>query len=263
MIQYPAMINPTPTEVRNITSTYVQQEYQLFISLPASYAASDRIFPVLYLLDGNANYTTVRPLIEIQQLINLIPDLIMVGIGYPTATYMDTVALRGRDLTPVELTPEQKVGSYPWEATGGGPDFLNFLMYELIPFIDQNFRTDPNDRGLLGVSLSATFVLYAMTEQPNLFQRLVAVSPGIEFPYKNKQSLRENPSHPVKCYLAIEAPADDLEILKEIELVRQFVKDIREKNYEGLEIDLKIYEGEDHFSVGAIGFIHGLRKVYQ
>jgi predicted alpha/beta superfamily hydrolase len=263
MIQYPAITNPTPTEVRTITSTYVQQEYQLFISLPASYAASDKTFPVLYLLDGNATYTMVRPLIELQQISDLIPELIMVGIGYPTATYMDTAALRGRDLTPVELTPEQKAGSYPFEETGGGPQFLNFLMYELIPFIDQNFRTDPNDRALLGLSLGALFVLYTLFEQPDLFKRLIAISPSIDLLDMDKRSLKENPFLPVKLYWGTEAPSDDLQILKEIEMTRQFVKDIRELNTEDLEVHLRIYEGEDHFSVGTIGFIHGLRKVYQ
>jgi predicted alpha/beta superfamily hydrolase len=264
MIQYPAMINPTPTEVRTITSTYVQQEYQLFISLPASYATSDKTFPVLYLLDGNATYPLVRPVIEILQIIQQIPDLIVVGIGYPAATYMDTAALRGRDLTPVELTPEQKAGdAYPFEETGGASRFLSFLTHELIPYIDQNFRTDPNDRALLGWSLGGASVLYTLFEQPNLFQRLIAVSPSIDMLDTEKRSLKEKPPLPVKLYWAIEAPSDDPQTRKEVELHRQLMKDICEPNHEGLEIDLKIYEGEDHFTVGPIGFVHGLREVYR
>jgi len=263
MIQYPSINNPTPTEVRTITSTHVHQEYQLFISLPLSYASSNKTFPVLYLLDGNATYTLVRPLIELQQIIQLIPELIIVGIGYPQQTYMDTLGLRGRDLTPIELTPEQKAGGYPFEETGGGPQFLNFLVHELIPLIDQDFRTEPNDRALLGWSLGAMFVLYTMFEQPDLFKRMIAISPGIDFPDTDKQSLKQNPSLPVKLYLAVEAPSDDARTLKEIELTRQFVKVISEQNYAGLEVTLQVFEGEDHFSVGSIGSIHGLQNIYQ
>lgn len=263
MIQYPAITNPVPTEIRTITSAYVQQEYQLFISLPASYAASDKIFPVLYLLDGNATYTMVRPPVETLQIIQLVPELIIVGIGYPQATYMDTLALRGRDLTPIELPPEQKAGDgYPFEETGGASRFLSFLAHELIPFIDQNFRTDPNNRALLGWSLGGAFVLYTLFEQPDLFKRLIAVSPSIDMLNRDNQ-FKESLPLPVKLYWGIEAPADNLQILKEIELHRQFVTDIRERNHEGLEVHFQIYEGEDHFSIGIIGSIHGLRAVYR
>lgn len=263
MIQYPAIMNPTSTEVRTITSTHVHQEYQIFISLPLSYASSNKTFPVLYLLDGNGTYTILRPLIELQQIVQHIPELIIVGIGYPQQTYMDTLGLRGRDLTPIELTPEEKAGGYPFEETGGGPQFLNFLVHELIPLIDKDFRTEPNDRALLGWSLGAIFVLYTMFEQPDLFKRMIAISPGIDFPDTNKQSLKQTPSLPVKLYLGVEAPSDDPKTLNEIEVARQFVKVVSEQNYAGLEVKLEVFEGEDHFSVGPIGSIRGLKHIYE
>jgi uncharacterized protein len=88
-----AVRNPTPTEIRPLSSTYVGQEYRLFISVPASYATSDTVYPVLYLLDGNLTYPLVRPIVEILQVAEAVPEVILVGIGYPTATYMETATL--------------------------------------------------------------------------------------------------------------------------------------------------------------------------
>ena len=80
--------NPTPTEVRAIASTFIDQEYRLFISVPADYATSDKIFPVLYLLDGNATFAIVRQFTELLTAFGQIPEIIIIGVGYPLDTYM-------------------------------------------------------------------------------------------------------------------------------------------------------------------------------
>lgn len=264
MIQYPAIVNPTPTITRTISSIYVTQEYQLFISLPQTYSDSKRTFPVLYLLDGNLTYTLVRPIVELQQILQRVPDLIIVGIGYPRESYLETASLRGRDLTPIELTPAQKAGtSYPFEDTGGASHFLSCVTHELIPFIDANFRTEPNDRALAGYSLSATFVLYAMFQQPVFFKHMIAISPGIsDILDSENEYAKLHSSLPLKLFLGVESRSDDPETLKSIELAQHFVKVIGERKYEGLETKLHIFEGTDHVSVGPIAFTYALREIY-
>jgi predicted alpha/beta superfamily hydrolase len=266
MIQYPAIFNPTQTEVRTLSSTNVSQEYQLFISLPQTYTESNKTFPVLYVLDGNGMFPLVKPIIEQLQLAQLVPELIIVGIGYPTNTYMDTAALRGRDLTYIELTPEQKaVSGYPWyEETGGAPRFFSFIAQELVPYIDREFRTDPDERALAGFSLGGTFVVYAMFQQPGLFNRMIANSPVVEdFLDIENQYAQVHSVLPLKFILATESPSDDAETRQWVERRRQFVKVLDDRKYEGLKTRLHIFEGIDHVSVGAIGFTYALREIYQ
>jgi hypothetical protein len=264
MIQYPAIVNPTQTITRTIKSAYVNQEYLLFISLPESYAESDKMFPALYLLDGNGTFGLVKPIVEILQVFQNVPSVIIVAVGYPQQTYMETLALRGRDLTPVELTPEQKAEtSYPFEETGGASRFFAFIVNELVPTIERDFRTDPDDRALAGLSLSATFVLYALFQKPTLFKRMIAVSPNIgDILNIESQYANENSSLPVRLFWGVEWPSEVLEA-QWIEESESFVKRIRERNYEGLEIGFRIFEGINHPQSGPIGFAHALKEIYQ
>ncbi len=262
MIQYPAIINPTQTEIRTIASTYTPQNYQLFISLPQTYGEADKRFPVLYLLDGNGIFPLVKPIIELQQLMGRVPELIIVGIGYPAATYMETLALRGRDMTLIEMTPEQKAADgYPFEETGGAPRFFSFVAQELIPYIDREFRTDPNDRTLAGFSMGGTFVLYAMFQEPLLFKRMIAISPdAADMAAIEAQYAQAHSDLAVKLFLASEANPEGLQWT---EHQRALVKVIGERGYAGLNLKAQFFEGLDHASAGTIGLTYALREIFQ
>jgi uncharacterized protein len=270
MIHYPAIANPTQTLVRDVSSAHVKQDYRLFISLPQNYTGSEKRFPVLYVLDGNGMFALVKSIIEIQQISQSVPELIIVGIGYPTKTYRECIGLRGRDFTPVELTPEQKAGiAYPFEETGGASRFFAFIAEELIPSIDREFRTDSDDRALTGFSLGSVFALYALFHYPVLFSRLVAVSPGIPFDYwvdgvldTEKAYAKQHSSLPVRVFIGVESSGNGASI-EQVENCRQFVKRIGERNYQALETRFQIFEGTDHTAVGPVGLTYGIRDVYR
>ena len=65
--------------------------------------------------------------------------------------------------------------------TGGGPEFLRFLKQELIPLIDQEYRTDPAKRILVGHSHGGGFALFAMLQEPELFRTYIASSPSLDY----------------------------------------------------------------------------------
>jgi hypothetical protein len=52
----------------------------------------------------------VRQIVELLQIPQILPELIIVGIGYPKDTYMQTLSLRGRDLSPTPKPPEEEAG---------------------------------------------------------------------------------------------------------------------------------------------------------
>ena len=136
----------------------------------------------------------------------------------------------------------------------------------MIPFVDQNYRTEPNDRALLGWSLSGFFALYAMLQQPHLFKRIIAVSPGggsSSFLINaEKQYARENTSLPSKLFIAAEATKISINAQQWLGELQHFVQVIEQRNYDGLEAKLQIFEGENHGSVTAVGTMRGLREVY-
>jgi predicted alpha/beta superfamily hydrolase len=181
---------------------------------------------------------------------------------------METLGIRGRDLTPTELSPEQETYGYPWEETGKAENFLNFVDKELIPYVDSHYRTVTNDRAIAGWSAGALFVLYAMFQKPGLFQRTIAISPDFEWGKTvifdiERQYASRNTLLPSKLCVCFEAPDDSPEVWQRVENAKRFLEIITERRYTGLEAGLHIFEGEDHFSVGPMGFTRGLREIYR
>jgi predicted alpha/beta superfamily hydrolase len=135
----PLSVTLSDTEQRAITSSKIGERYDLFISLPENYKTSNQSYPVLYVLDG-----WHFPLMAFIQQNNIyskrMAPVIIVNVGHSPAK--EAMSLRDRDFSPI------RIPQYP--NSGGGPAFLDFLEYELIPFIDRTYRTNTSDRGLLG-----------------------------------------------------------------------------------------------------------------
>ncbi len=89
------------TESRILHSDIVDQEFELYISLPNGYANSDTTYPVLFSLDANRSYGVVNNMVNVLSFPhNEIPELIVVGVGYPIIGLADWVIGRNRDFTP-------------------------------------------------------------------------------------------------------------------------------------------------------------------
>lgn len=138
-------------EARSIRSNVLQEEREILIALPQSYARTAVGYPVLFLLDGGSHLfhatATVRFLASAR---DRIPEMIVVAL--PNTN-------RNRDLTPGP----------------GAIAFQRFLGEELIPWIESNYRTAP-ERILMGHSLGGSFVTHALLNRVDLFDAYIAVS---------------------------------------------------------------------------------------
>ncbi len=153
---------------------------------------------------------TVRALALFDQSI---PQLIVVGVGYPVGVYWNAIPHRSLDLTPTkDAVWEAETAKHVLKplGSGGAPDFLRFISDELIPLIDSEYRTITTDRGLYGFSLGGLFVLNAMLDRPGLFQRYIAGSPfvgwdnGVTFTYEEAFA-REHTALPARLFLSVGA----------------------------------------------------------
>jgi predicted alpha/beta superfamily hydrolase len=176
---------------------------------------------------------------------------------------METLSLRGRDFTSIALSDEYKAqDSYPFTETGGAARFLSFIKDELIPMIDLEFRTIQTDRALAGFSLGASFALYAMFGTALLFQRIIAVSTGIDSILEmEKQYSQKHASLPVKLNVSIEHPEDNPAFNEWLKNVKNFV-DALSTRYTELDARFRVFEGIDHSQVGSVGFAHALKDIY-
>ena len=133
------------TEQFSVTSKVSGLEYRIDVSLPPKYTtATAERYPAIYLLDGNLEFAMAVQTHRMMNIDGLVPDMIIVGIGYQEddpAVYTPAYAAdRTRDYTPTSVADDP----------GGGQAaaFLSFLRNQLIPTIDRRYRTDPADRGL-------------------------------------------------------------------------------------------------------------------
>ncbi len=137
------------------------EERTLLITTPAGYERLDRRHPVVYVLDGEGNHILAAAVTNFLARNNQMPPAIVVSI---------TNTSRTRDFTPTAAA--DRPGS------GGGAKFMEFFKTELVPWVEQNYRTEPY-RILVGHSLCGMYAIWTMLAEPDLFQGLVAVSPYV------------------------------------------------------------------------------------
>ncbi len=158
------------TESWITTSAITKRKYQISVALPPNYTTSGQVYPVLYATDANFHFGMLAETARAVRLENLIPDLIIVGIGWPVGHAINAIAPRSLDLTPTADPAWVEVGTRDWpkngwpapEGSGGGPGFLRFIREELIPSIEQKYRANPSDRAYYGFSLGGLFGTYAL-----------------------------------------------------------------------------------------------------
>lgn len=92
-------------KTETIYSELLKEDRILEIHLPKNYGESDKIYPVLYLLDSYFNFSHAVGSVEYLHLNRLIPEMIIVGIRNTH---------RNRDLTPESPELVQKNGK-DWE----------------------------------------------------------------------------------------------------------------------------------------------------
>jgi predicted alpha/beta superfamily hydrolase len=151
---------------RHSLQSHVLGEARPFwVYTPAGYDASDDVYPVVYLLDGNAHFHHTTGVAQFLAAQGRMPRVIVVAIPNTDRT---------RDLTP--RTRTDTTSAFP--TAGGADNFLRFLQDELTPFIDGAYRTAPY-RILIGHSFGGLFVAYALLTQPDLFDAHIAISPSL------------------------------------------------------------------------------------
>jgi hypothetical protein len=129
-------------------------------------------YPVVYLLDGDAHFTSVVGMIEQMSSVNgndLCPKMIVVGI--PNTDRM-------RDLSPTHVDSSPFLNPAQAKTTGGGEAFLSFIEKELMPYVESKYPTAPY-RMLIGHSLGGLLAVHTFLHHTDLFNAYVAIDPSM------------------------------------------------------------------------------------
>ena len=165
-----------------LTQNYAQNRYttfkinapqldtvkKIYVYLPLNYETSNKKYPVIYmhdaqnLFDEKTSYVGEWKIDE--TLDSLKANVIVIGIEHGNQKRLD------------ELTP------YKNEKYGGGKAdlYLDFIVSELKPYVDKNYRTKSNKRNtaIMGSSLGGLVSFYAGLKYPKVFGKVGCFSPS-------------------------------------------------------------------------------------
>jgi len=147
-----------------IHSTILKEDRTLLISLPPDYADRRIRCPVIYLLDGSALFLQTVADARFLASQGMAPAMIIVAIENTDRT---------RDFTPPSSKEKEK-----FPTSGGADRFREFLVKELRPYLESNYRTEPYSI-LIGWSFGGLFAVHTLMEEPEAFGAYLAISPSL------------------------------------------------------------------------------------
>jgi predicted alpha/beta superfamily hydrolase len=153
-----------------IHSEILGDDHSFIVNLPEGYESTELRYPVLYVLDAEYFYYQTHGALQFLSECGYnnnqpVPQMILVAL-------LD--GDRNRDFTAT-YAPVQ--GPLRFPTSGGSAAYLKHIETELLPFIDENFRTSGNI--LAGWSLGGLFTFYTFLEKPQLFAAYIAISPSL------------------------------------------------------------------------------------
>ncbi len=228
-----------------IDSDVMGNKRQISVSLPDGYEKGNHRYPVIYLLDGGQNLHHAAGTRDVLARSGDIPPVILVGLKSED---------RNLDMTPSHVDGNAK--------SGGANALLKHIQQEVIPFVDEQFRT--NDfRVFAGHSLGGLFGAYALFEETSLFDAHIIVAPALW--WNEEESIKRasvffNGTQPLNNSLFFGIGVDDGWGMRQ-ELTR-FVEHVETSNRPGLRLKHEEYEGEGHMSAVLQTFYHGVKFVF-
>jgi predicted alpha/beta superfamily hydrolase len=204
---------------------------------------------VLFLLDGDVHFQHTAASVRFlsSYVTQVMPELIVVAVVNRD---------RQRDFTPATGSADEAV-QFPTH--GGAPRFLRFLRDELIPWVNDRYRTNEY-RVLAGHSLSGLFVIHALAAEPDVFNAYIAISPSLW--WNNQGVIREledllESRTELRSALFMATGDEPL-----IEDARALVKLIQQHAPARFRWALEFQETQSHNSVAPPGLYGGLGMVF-
>lgn len=146
-----------------VHSKILNEDRTILVNLPDDYETSSKIYPILYILDGEDIHRLIRSLaaITFYSGVRRFPKMIIIAI-------LNTDRIR--DMTPRKILQR--------ENSGHGDAFWEFIVSELNPYIERKYRS-ARYRILFGGSLAGMFTVYTLFDRPESFDVYIASRPTL------------------------------------------------------------------------------------
>ena len=220
-----------------------EEERRAYVYLPTMYEADpDRRYPVLYMFDGQNVF---------------FDEDATYGKSWGVADYLDytdtpliVAAVEcnagANNERLVEYSPYRFDDKQYGHFDGKGKDTLNWFVHEFKPYIDANYRTEP-DRAhtfIGGSSMGGLMSLYALLAYNHVFSRAAALSPSLWCAPKQLEQLVRSADIAPDTVLYMDYGSRELGNHKR--MLRQFSRMNKLLLERGVLLDSRIVPGGEH-----------------
>lgn len=227
-------------EISSLQSKALNKTISLSIHLPENYDSSRETYPVLYMLgsDYRARFAMLASTLDYMGE-GQIPQMILIGIDLPEGNSILLPKRENQDTT----IPD---------------NYINFFETELMPHVDNKYRTAPYNV-LYGASNSGFFTVYTLLNKPLLFNGYFASSPSImNIPTVLQQKIKTGPLKTLTENRSLHIIYSDDEELTEI--VSEFSRVVEDHKPESFTYKVDELVNQGH--VPAMDFTQFLLALY-
>jgi len=158
------------TRYHHVEAAVIGRAYHIYVMVPDEYDQEpDETYPTIYVLDGGALFPLLSAYHRYLRFSEEAPNAIIVGISYGSSSF------EGGNYRSTDYTAKSAERDY-W---GGAQEFQQFLSDELLPSIEDTYRSRADRRVIFGQSLGGQFVLYTALTRPNMFWGHIASNPAL------------------------------------------------------------------------------------
>jgi predicted alpha/beta superfamily hydrolase len=230
------------TIYKEFNSVKLGESRRLKIQLPRNYEENTKkVYPIVIVLDADYLFEPVAGNVDYFSYWEDMPESIVVGIIQGDGRYEDC------DYDDSNFLPADK-----------GADFFEFIGLELVPFIDNNYRTAKFIIAV-GHDFTANFINYYLFKDPPLFNGYINLSP--DFAPSIDVSIPERiPAIQSKIFYYLATGTDDIKGL--METSEELNKSLIGLKSDYFEYFYDNFEGATHYSLVGRGIPNALEKIF-
>ncbi|WP_310991452.1 alpha/beta hydrolase [Aequorivita marina] len=224
------------------SSDKLGESRKLKIQLPRNYESNtEKHYPIVLVLDADYLFEPVAGNVDYFSYWEDMPEAIVVGVMQGNSRYEDC-----------------SYGDNTYMPEGRGAEFFEFIGLELIPYIDEKYRTAKFIIGV-GHDYTANFLNYYLFKDPPLMNGYINLSPDLA-PELDTRLAERIPDIENKMFYYLATGTDDIKGLREsAESLNTQLKSLESDTFTYYYDN---FEGATHYSLAARGIPNALEKIF-
>lgn len=230
------------TIYKTINSSKLGKERELKIQLPRNYEQNaEKKYPLIIVLDGDYLFEPMAGNVDYYSYWDEIPEAIVVGINQVNSRNDDSM------YDPQRYLPEKE-----------GAQFFEFLGMELLPFLDNTYRTS-KFVAIAGHDLTSNFINYYLFKPEPLFHAYINLSPDLA-PEMNTRLIEALSKQEKPTWFYLCTGSNDIPTLRKS--IRELDKQLAGLDHPNLKYQFEDLDTATHYTLVSRALPNALEHIF-